>query len=165
MKGIHTTACKNSRRDSHPVVQAGMVDNLHDSRDGSGFWIGCAEDKPGDAGVDDGSGAHGAGLKGDVERASTKPIIPQFTSGFAQGDDLGVAAGIVCGGDLIPSAADDAAIADDHGSYGDFASYFGPMGQAERLLHPEFVWYLALSFSAIVHIHILIASVAALKQS
>ena len=44
-----------------------------------------------DAGVDDGPGAHGAGLQGDVEGASGQPPPPQGAAGLGNGLELRVA--------------------------------------------------------------------------
>ena len=39
---------------------------------GAGFGVGRGVDEAGDAGVEDGSGAHGAGFEGDVEGAASR---------------------------------------------------------------------------------------------
>ena len=70
----------------------GWLMHLHDAADGSGLGIARTEDQASDARMDDGSGAHRAGLQRDVELAAAEPVVAQRARGLAQGLDLGVRA-------------------------------------------------------------------------
>ena len=56
--------------DFDSVVELGVVHDGEDAAAGSGFGVVGGVDEAGDAGVEDGSGAHGAGFEGDVEGAA-----------------------------------------------------------------------------------------------
>ena len=89
------------------MVQPGMVEHLHDAADGSGLGVARAEDEPRNARMDDGSGAHGAGLQRDVELAAAEPVVAQRARGLAQGHDLRVGRGVAGGDHLVPAASHD----------------------------------------------------------
>src|SRR6185437_13851217 len=59
----------------HSMVKAGMIDDGKHRAARAGFGIGCGEDEAVDSGMDHGSGAHGAWLKSNVERAAGESVI------------------------------------------------------------------------------------------
>lgn len=101
-----------------------MVHDAKDTAAGSGFGVGGGVDQAGDAGVEDGSGAHGAGFEGDVEDAVVEAVVGEVSTGFAESDDFGVGGGIRVTEDSVLTAADDLILVDDDGSYGDLAGGF-----------------------------------------
>ena len=85
------------------------------------------------------SRAHGARLNCSKQIAASETVITEVPSGLAKRDDFGVGGRVVVGEVAIPSAADDAAVADYDRPYGNFAGFEGALGAAQSLLHPEFV--------------------------
>ena len=65
------------------VVELGMVHDGEHRAAGSGFGVGCGIDEAGDASVEDGSGAHGAGLERGVEGAVFEAIVGECAAGFS----------------------------------------------------------------------------------
>jgi len=59
------------------VVELRVVHDGEDRTAGSGFGVGGGVDEAGDAGVEDGSGTHGAGFEGGVEGAVFEAVIFQ----------------------------------------------------------------------------------------
>ena len=57
------------------VVELRVVHYAEDAAAGSGFGVVGGVDEAGYAGVEDGSGAHGAGFEGDVEGAAGEAIV------------------------------------------------------------------------------------------
>jgi hypothetical protein len=107
------------------VVELGMVHDGEDRAAGSGFGIGGGVDEARDAGVEDGSGAHGAGFECCVEGAVFEAVVGEGAAGFAKGDDLGVGSGVAVAEDPVLASADDFVFVDDECAYGDFAIGFG----------------------------------------
>src|ERR1700687_768998 len=91
---------------------------------GAGFGVGCGVDEARDAGVEDGSGAHGAWLEGGVEGAVFEAVVGEGATGFAEGYDLGVGGGVGVAEDSVLAPADDFVFVDYDGAYGDFGVRF-----------------------------------------
>jgi len=121
--------------DRHAVVEAGVVAQREQAAGGAGLGVGGAVDEAGDAGVDEGSGAHRAGLEGDVEGGAVDPPAAGAATGLAQGDDLGVAGRVGVGLAGVEADAGDAAVLDDEGADGDVAAGGGGGGEAQGLAH------------------------------
>jgi hypothetical protein len=85
------------------------------------------------------SGAHGAGLHGDVEVAVGKSIVAHHKTGLSECHDFGMSGGIMCEHGAVTSAPNDAAVMHDDGSHRDFSSGLGALTFAQRFLHPELV--------------------------
>ena len=106
-----------------------MVEDAEDRSAGAGLGVGRGVDQAGDAGVEDGAGAHGAGLKGDVEGAAFgQAIVGERSGGVAESDDLGVGSGIVVAQNAVLAAGDDLAVEGEDGADGDFAVTLGGAG-------------------------------------
>ena len=75
--------------------------------------------------MEDGSGAHGAGLEGGVEVAAVEAVVTEELAGGAEGDDLGMSAGVVIAEDTVIAGGDDLTIAYEDGTDGDFAGGLG----------------------------------------
>ena len=106
---------------------------------GAGFGVGGGVDEAGDAGVEDRSGAHGAGFEGDVEGAVFEAVVVEVEAGLAEGDDLGVGSGIVVAEDSVLAAADDLVLMDDDGAYRDLAICLGVVGFCDCFAEEGFV--------------------------
>ena len=94
------TLRRGGRGDFDLVVELGVVHDGEDGTAGSGFGVGGGVDEAGDAGVEDGSGAHGAGFERGVEGAVFEAVVFEGEAGFAEGDDLGVGGGVASRGGL-----------------------------------------------------------------
>jgi len=116
-----------------------VIDNLQDRMNGPGFGVIGAIHQASDAGVNQRTGTHGTGLNCSKERALAQAMITDVSSGFAQGDDLGVGRGVIVGEVAIPAAADDLPVADDDGADGNLARVERALGGTESLFHAEFV--------------------------
>ena len=84
----------NSLLHLHLVVELRVVEHREHRAAGAGLGIGGGEDQAVEAGVNHGSGAHGAGFERDVERAAREPIVAERRGRRAQGDDFRVGCGI-----------------------------------------------------------------------
>jgi hypothetical protein len=116
------------------VVEAGVVEDLEDGAAGSGLGVGGGVDEAADAGVEDGAGAHGAGFEGGVEVAGVEAVVAERLTGGAEGYDLGVGCGVGIGDDAVLTAGENDPVADEDGSYGDFAASFGGAGFGDGLV-------------------------------
>lgn len=74
----------------HAVVESRVRNQLIKSPDATHFRVGGAVDQSFDAGIDQGAGTHGAGLKGDGDGATFQAPGAELGGRFAEGEDLGV---------------------------------------------------------------------------
>lgn len=82
------------------------------------------------------AGAHGAGLKGDVQRTARKAVVTERFSRAAQGHDFGMSCGIMPENGLIEAPANDDAIGRDHqGTDGYLATAACLVGKFDGGLH------------------------------
>ena len=72
-----------------------MVNDLYRRTGGSGFWITGAINQSGDAGMDQRSRAHGAGLNRGDHGAAHDPMVSQSSGRLAQGNDLSMGRRII----------------------------------------------------------------------
>lgn len=114
------------------VVEAGVLEEVEEGSGGAGFGVGGAVDEVGDAGVEDGAGAHGAGFEGDGEGAAEEAPGAEFLGGCADGDDLGVGCGIFVAFAAVLAGGEDGVVGgEDDGADGDFAGGGGESGLVE----------------------------------
>jgi hypothetical protein len=66
-------------------------------------------------------------------------MVTHGCTGLAQSYDLGVGGGIGVADVAILAAADDASLAYDHRSHGDFSGFECALRRAQSFLHPQFV--------------------------
>jgi hypothetical protein len=123
--------------DLDPVGEAGFADEVEQGGDGAGLWVVGAEDEAGDAGLDKGAGAHGAGLEGDDQGAAVETPGAEGGGGGAESLQLGV------GGRVAPLLAAVAATGqlgavggEDHGADGDVVVVEGGPGLGQGDPHP-----------------------------
>jgi len=122
------------------MVKRGVVHDGEGGATGASLGIARSKDEARDASVEDGSGAHGAGLEGAEERAAEKAIVGEREAGGAQGDNFGVGGGVVGAEDLIVASAKNFSEGgDDDCADGDFAGSLSGAGFIERQVHVVFV--------------------------
>ncbi len=78
--------------------------------------------------MEDGGGAHGAGLERDVEGAVKQAVVGEGAAAGAEGDDLGVGGRIGVADDTVGAGGKDLVVADQDGADGDFAGVLGVKG-------------------------------------
>ena len=109
---------------------------VEDAAAGTALGVAGAENDAGDAGMDEGTGAHGAGFEGDVEGGGGEAIVAGALAGGAQGANLGVGAGVMGGDGAVPALAQDLAGGDQHRPDRHLAQGPRPLRQGDRLAHP-----------------------------
>src|ERR1700722_15107278 len=114
---------RDSLLDLHLVVELGVIQHCKNRAACARFGICGGVNKAIDARMDHGSGAHGAGLKRDVEGAAVETIIAKDTGGFTNGDDFCVGRGIDVAQDAILAARNDCASMNDDRANGNFAGF------------------------------------------
>lgn len=107
------------------VVALGECPEVDGSADAAHALIGEAVEDLSDAGDDECTGAHGAGLFGDVEGAFVEAPVADGVGGLGDGEDFGVGGGIVGAARLVVGGGDDLAFVLDDGSDGDFVFFPG----------------------------------------
>ena len=126
---------ENAGTDLATVVEVVGLEEIPEAAGGAAFDIGATENDAADAGVDDGSCAHGAGFFGDVEIAVGEAPVAEDALGLGEGKHFGVGGGVFEGFDLVPGTGDDLAVVDDDGADGDFVLGGGAAGLSERFTH------------------------------
>jgi len=121
----------------------------------SGFGIAGGEDEAGDAGVEDGAGAHSAGFEGAIEGAaafgSKEAIVCEGEAGCSEGYDLGMRCGVVGAEDLVIAAADDfAGGRDDDRADWDLACCFRGLRFGDGEVHEIIVGQHTVSLAEVV---------------
>lgn len=130
---------QHSAFELHLVVQGWVIHHGQNGMNRSSFGIVHTVNQTTDASVNECPRTHGAGFNCSKQVAADQAMIAKNLASFTKGDDLGVGGGIVGGEIAIPATSDDAAVEDDDGADGDFASFEGALGGAKGLFHPEFV--------------------------
>lgn len=122
------------------VVQGRVVDDLKQGADGAALWIVAAVDDAVEAAVDDGAGAHGAGLDGDVEGAACEPPTAQGPAGLFNGQELGVSRGAGQGFAQVIGPGNGLFLINDDGAYGNFPDGGGDFCFFYGFAHVKFVF-------------------------
>lgn len=125
--------------DVEAVVEAWVGAELIEGACAAHFGVWGAVDQALDAGVDQGAGAHGTGLKGDGQGAVLEAPGAQFACGFAEGEDFGVGGGVLKRFAEVVGLGQDFVAAVDHGADGNFASGGGFFGLGQSTGHHEVV--------------------------
>jgi len=119
------------------VVELRVVHDGKNRAAGAGFGIRRGVDEAGDAGVEDGSGAHGAGFECHVKGAIFDAVVGEVAAGFAEGDYFGVGGGIGVAEDAVLASADDFPLMNNDCADRDFAGGLGSLrfgdGSAEMV--------------------------------
>ena len=125
-----------------PLTIEAMIEALirgqevEDAAAGTALGVAGTENDAGDAGMDEGTGAHGAGFEGDVEGGGGEAIVAEALAGGAEGADLSVGAGVMGGDGAVPALAQDLAGGDQHRPDRHLAQGPRPLRQGDRLAHP-----------------------------
>ncbi len=96
------------------MVELGLGEDIEHAPTRARLGIAGAVDHPRNAGEDDRTGTHCAGLERDVEDAVENSPGPGHTSGLAQDDDLGVRGGVLAQLTLVVGAGDNLAVSHEH---------------------------------------------------
>jgi hypothetical protein len=126
---------EDSGGDFDAVVDLRVVEDGEAGPDGAAFGVVGAIEEAGDARLDHGAGAHGAGFNGDVESGIEEAVIFHLLGGSSEGHDFGVCGGVAVGNGAIAGTDDDATVEDNHGANGHFAALGRFAGFIERRLH------------------------------
>jgi hypothetical protein len=126
---------EDAGRDFDLMIQARVRKDFEAGTDGAPFGIVGAIDKARNAGLDDGAGAHAAGLDGYVQRSTSETVVAEEVGGLAKDDDFGVGSGVVVADGAITGAREDFAIVDEDCADGDFAGGRSGASFGESLLN------------------------------
>lgn len=125
--------------DLYLVIEGGIGEDLETGTHGATFGIVRAVDEARDAGLDDGAGAHAAGLKCDVQCSSCHAIVFEESGGFANYNDLGVSCWIAVADCAVTRAREDSAVVNDESANGDFPGGRRAAGFLDGELHKRIV--------------------------
>lgn len=136
------------------VVQPWVGQQMEERVDGTGFGVGGAIDDGGNAGLEDGTTAHDAGLQRDIEGAAFEPPIAEVAGGLGDGDHFGMGGGVFEHLALVVGGGDDALGLNDDCADGHFVFRQGLFGFGEGLTH-----------EVVVHVVSCQSSVASCRES
>ena len=117
------------------VVELGIGEDIKAGAESAALGIVRGIDETGNAGLNDGAGAHGAGLEGDVESGAGEAIVVEETRGFADDDDFGVRGGVIVANGAIAGARQDFILVNKESPDGDLPGLGGSLRFGERELH------------------------------
>ncbi len=123
------------------VIQCRVVQDLHNRMHSASLRVVSPVDQTPNAGMHNGSGAHGAWLDGDEQIAVIETIVPQSRTCFSEGHDFGMSCWIVAADIAIETATHDLPFVNDDCSHWNLSGFERPPGGTEGLLHPEFVGF------------------------
>ena len=122
-----------------PVVQPVGVDEIKHAASGPGFRVGGAVDEGADSAIDDRPGAHGAGFKGDHQRAVVESPVTYAGGGVAEREHLSMGGRIAGEFTFVVSRGDHLAIAQHDGADGNVVVVERAPGLGDRKAHERFV--------------------------
>jgi hypothetical protein len=112
---------EDAGRDFYLMVETRVGEDFEAGADGAAFGIVGAVNETRDSGLNDGTGAHAAGLDGDVKSGIGKAVVAEKTGGFAESDDFGVGCRVAIADGAVARAGKDITVMDEHRADGDFA--------------------------------------------
>lgn len=119
------------------MIQGRLLEEVEEASRRAAFRIAAPEDDPPDAAVDDGTGAHGAGFLRDVEiTVGETPVALDFLR-LGEGEHLGMGGGVAQRLDLVVGPRDDASLAHDDRTDGNFFGKICLLSLAQGLAHHE----------------------------
>lgn len=95
------------------MVEPGVTENIANRAAHPGLVIPGAKDDAFEAGEDDGTGTHRAGLQSDVEGAIVEAPLPQRLTRGPNGEQFGVRRGVLVANRPVSRFRDDFAVPDD----------------------------------------------------
>ena len=105
------------------VVELRAGEQLEAGAEGAAFRVVSAIDKAGDAGLNNGTGAHGAGLEGDVESGFRDTVVAELFRGFAENHDFGVRCGVAIANGAVAAACENFLAINKYRADGNFAGF------------------------------------------
>jgi hypothetical protein len=130
-----TVGSEDARGKFYVMVEARVGEDFEAGADGTTLGIFGTVNEARDAGLDDGAGAHAAGLDGDVERGIGEAIVAEKAGGFAKDDDFAVGGGIAVADGAIAGTGQNLAVVDQHSTDRDFAGLGGGTGLSKGFPH------------------------------
>lgn len=131
---------ENALLDGNRVVEKARVSDLELTAHAAEAEVAGTEDEAADAGVDEGAGAHGAGLEGAIKGGAFKAVVAEAAGGLAEGENFGVSGGVGQSNGGVGGGGEQGAIgADEDSADGDLAGLLTAAGGIEGLTHPLFV--------------------------
>lgn len=121
------------------VIERGVFQDVEYGSGTAGLGIHAANDHLGDAGLDDGAGAHLAGLQGYVEGAVLQSPVADFFAGFVDSGNFGVCQGVFVGVAAVVASADNFIPVDYDTADGDFSEGVCFLGLGEGGFHVFFL--------------------------
>lgn len=119
-----------------------MRENFETGLHGTASWVVGRVDYFGNASLDHGAGAHGAGFKRYVESCASEAIVSEDLRGFADDDDFGVRGGVVVTDRAIAALRKDFVFVNQERPDGNFSGRGGGAGFFEGQLHEfEIGWH------------------------
>ena len=111
--------------DGYLVVELGHLQEIQDGAAAACLGVHTAHDHLGDAGLDDGTGAHLAGLQRHIEGAFLQSPVSDLLAGFVDGGDLRVGQCIFVRIPAVIPPADDLTLVDNDAADGHFSQCIG----------------------------------------
>jgi len=107
--------------------------------DGPGLRVISAVDQAFEPGLHQRAGAHGAWFNCNKQFAGLQAIVAKSDTGFTQGDDLRMSAGVGISNVTVAAASDYLAAARDDRSYRNFSRFQRSLRGTKGFLHEQFV--------------------------
>jgi hypothetical protein len=130
---------QNAPTDLHAMIQTRMIQHLNYRVHRACFGVIRTVNQTFKAGMHQCPGAHCARFNCSKELAVAQAMVTDVSSSLAQGDDLGVSAGIALSKVTVPASAHDLIITDNDRTYRHFSCFEGTLGSEDGLVHPYFV--------------------------
>ena len=116
---------EDGREKFDAVVERGVVEDGERGAAGTAFRVGCGVKQPTYARVQNGAGAHRAGLKCGVKGAVFQTIVFESAGRGAKCDYFGMGGRVGRGDNLVATARDDFIVENDDRANGNFAGLLG----------------------------------------
>src|SRR6266404_1738904 len=98
------------------VVEARIGKDFEAGADGAALGVVGAIDETRDAGLNDRTGAHAAGLDGDVQGGVSETIVAEAAGGFTKHDDFGVSGRVIVADGAITGARKNLSVVNQNGA-------------------------------------------------
>ena len=128
---------EDTRGDFAGMIQGRLLQEIKKSPRCAAFRVTTAEDNPPDAAMYDRSGAHRAGLLGDVEITIGEAPVPLGFLRLSEGEHLGMGRRVPQRFDLVGGPCNDRPLREDDGSDGHFLCEIGLLRLTQCLAHHE----------------------------
>jgi hypothetical protein len=120
-----------------------VIEHAEYAAAGSSLRVGSGVDEARDAGLEYGSGTHGAWLERCIEGAVFEAVVVECAAGFTESNDLGVGSGVGVAEDTVLASADDSVFVDYDCAYWNFAIGFGILGFSDGSAEQSEVFHYA----------------------